>query len=193
MILVAVIAFILTLLLVVGVHEAAHALVARWFKVKIEHITIGFGRPLLQWQSKSGVKWVWALWPLGGSVRLLNTRIVQVPTDQQAQCFDKQPVWVRTMILLAGVIANLLLAWLALVLVFSIGINQRPPAVKMVKPDTLAYQVGFESGDIIESINGVKMNSWEDVGRVVIIGMGHSSLDVAVKSIMGKQRCCILT
>lgn len=181
-------AFVLTLLLVVGIHEAGHALMARLFKVKIKHIAIGFGRPLLQWQSKSGLKWIWALWPLGGSVRLLNTRIANVPKNQYSQCFDKQPVWVRTIILVAGVLTNLMLAWLALFLVFMIGINQRPPVLKKVKASSLAYQSGLRSGDIIESVDGAKIDSWVQFGQFLIIGMGRASLNLTVKTISGKQK-----
>jgi regulator of sigma E protease len=63
--LLAIIAIILTLVLVVGIHEGGHALVARIFQVKIKKISIGFGKPLLLWRSKSGCEWIWALFPLG--------------------------------------------------------------------------------------------------------------------------------
>ncbi len=185
---IALIAFLLVLLLVVGIHEAGHAIVARFFKVKIEHIAIGFGRPLLKWQSKSGVKWIWALWPLGGAVRLLNTRIADVPKYLHSQFFDKQPGWVRTLILLAGVVANLLLAWCALLLVFMMGINHRPPVVKQVIPNTIAYQAGLQGGDTIESVNGIKIVSWEQFGQALIMDMGNSSLAVALKTAAGKKK-----
>jgi regulator of sigma E protease len=184
----ALIALVITLLLVVGIHEAGHAMVARLFKVKIEHIAIGFGRPLLQWQSKGGVKWIWALWPLGGSVRLLNTRITQVAKKYHPQCFDKQSVGVRTLILIAGVLANLILAWLALLLVFVIGIYQQPPLLEQVKPDTLAYQAGLRSGDAIETMNRTKVVSWQQVGMLLIRGMGDSTLAIRAKSASGQQK-----
>lgn len=181
-------ALILTLLLVVGIHEAGHAIVARWFKVKIEHIAIGFGKPLVQWQSKKGIKWIWALWPLGGSVRLLNTRIAEVPEKQHPYCFDKQPMGVKILILSAGVVANIILAWLALLLVFNIGINQRPPVVEKITANSLADKAGFKTGDTITSVDGKTINSWQQFGQLVIIGMGHSKLNVTVKSVNGKQK-----
>lgn len=59
----AIIAIILTLILVVGIHEGGHALAGRIFAVKIKKISIGFGKPLLTWQSRSGCEWVWAFFP----------------------------------------------------------------------------------------------------------------------------------
>lgn len=181
-------AFLFMLLLVVGVHEAGHALVARCFNVKIEHIAIGFGRPLFRWTSKSGIQWIWALWPLGGSVRLLNTRIAKVPQDLQKYCFDKQPVGAKTLILLAGVGANLLLAWLALLLVFLIGINLRPPLIEQVQANSLAGQSGFQSGDLIESIDDKPIYSWQEFGQQIIMGMGSASLSVKLTSAQGTKK-----
>lgn len=184
--LMAFIAIVVTLILVVGIHEAGHAIVARFFHVKIEHIAIGFGRPLLQWQSRSGIKWIWALWPLGGSVRLLNTRIAAVPKKLHAQCFDKQPVWIRVLILLAGVIANLILAWCALVLVFSNGIFQRPPVIQSVQEHSIASDAGLSAGDRIASVSGTQIDSWQGFARSVIIAMGSSKLKLTVLKSTGE-------
>ncbi|HVT61960.1 MAG TPA: site-2 protease family protein, partial [Legionellaceae bacterium] len=65
-ILLGIMAVITTLLLVVGIHEAGHAIVARWSGVAIKSISIGFGPPILCWQDKKQRNWIWALWPLGG-------------------------------------------------------------------------------------------------------------------------------
>ena len=121
----AALAVILSVLLVVGVHEAGHALAARLFHITIKRISIGFGRPLFTWRTRSGVEWVWALWPLGGYVHLLNTRNTMVSPEDYAFCFDKKPIGTRCIVLLSGIFANLLMAWLALVLLYSVGYQQR--------------------------------------------------------------------
>ena len=90
---------VLSLLLVVGIHEAGHAWVASLFRVKINKISIGFGRALLSWRAMSGCQWVWACWPVGGYVQLLKSRIAPVLPRDYPFSFDKKPIWVRCTIL----------------------------------------------------------------------------------------------
>ena len=99
-------AIVLSLLIVVGLHEAGHAYAARIFNVNVTRISIGFGKPLFRWQGKNGCEWVWSLWPLGGYVRLLNTRIQPVSKKEITRCFDKKSVGARCLILLAGPAVN---------------------------------------------------------------------------------------
>ncbi len=186
------VSFILVMLLVVGVHEAGHALVARVFNVKIEQIVIGFGRPLLRWTSKSKIQWIWALWPLGGAVRLLNTRIAKVPETQYPQCFDKQSAGKKTLILLAGAMANLMLCWLALLLVFSIGIELKPAIIEDVMPGSIAAEAGIKANDQITSVHGTPVESWQQFGRALIMGMGSDALNLFVKTPDGQQRAISL-
>ncbi|MCL9685498.1 M50 family metallopeptidase [Legionella maioricensis] len=179
--LVALLAIILTLILVVGIHEGGHALVARFFHVKIKKISIGFGKPLLQWQSKSGCDWVWAMWPLGGYVQLLNTRITPVDPKEYPVCFDKKPVWIRILILLAGPLANLITAWLALVLVFYIGINYKLPQIQSVQANSAAAQAGVLVGDQFIAIGGYPTPSWQEVGMELVSLWGKKDVKVTLK------------
>lgn len=181
-------AIILTLLLVVGLHEAGHAIAARFFNVKIKRISIGFGKPLIRWQSKSGIEWIWALLPLGGYVQLLNSRIEPVEKKDYIHCFDKQPAYVRIIILLAGVIVNLLTAWIALLLVFSIGVFHYPPQVKSVQAESLAAESGLQKGDRILAIEGQETPSWRQVGMRLMIAMGEKKVAVKVHNEAGDTR-----
>jgi membrane-associated protease RseP (regulator of RpoE activity) len=58
--------------------------------VKIHRISLGFGKPLLKYSRKNGVEWVWSMWPLGGYVQLLNTRITPVSAKDYKYSFDKK-------------------------------------------------------------------------------------------------------
>src|SRR5438132_1294650 len=93
-------AIVLTLILVVGFHEAGHAMAAKLFKVKIRRISIGFGKAIFTWKDRAGREWIWALWPLGGYVHLLNSRIEAIPESDFGLCFDKKPIWQRCIILI---------------------------------------------------------------------------------------------
>ncbi|WP_058533563.1 M50 family metallopeptidase [Legionella saoudiensis] len=176
----AIIAIILTLLLVVGIHEAGHALVARYFQVKIKKISIGFGKPLLRWQTSSGCEWVWAMFPLGGYVQLENTRISPVEPSEYSGCFDKKPIWQRILILLAGAVANLITAWIALILVYSIGLTYTLPQVKSVQPNSLAAQAGITVGDQFVSIADRATPTWNDVGMQMVVLWGQKEVPMVL-------------
>ncbi|MCL5272469.1 MAG: site-2 protease family protein [Gammaproteobacteria bacterium] len=175
------IAILFTLILVVGIHEAGHALAARLFKVHIKKISIGFGRPLVQWTSKSGCEWIWAMWPLGGYVALLNSRISPVAAEEYPFCFDKKPVWQRIIILLSGAVANLITAWFAFVFVFYIGINYKLPQVQTVQSGSIAAQAGIMANDQFIAINGYSTPSWQDVGMQLVILWGKKKVDITLK------------
>ncbi|KTD08686.1 M50 family metallopeptidase [Legionella jamestowniensis] len=184
----AILAILLTLILVVGIHEAGHALAARIFGVKIQKISIGFGKPLITWTTKAGQKWVWALWPLGGYVQLLNSRIQPVSEEELPFCFDKQPVWKRCIILLSGAFANLIAAWLALTLLFMVGYQQTPPRVQTVTTDSIAGTAGLKSGDRFLSLGDQKVNSWQETGMRLIMMLGKNNVPAVVEDNQGRHR-----
>jgi regulator of sigma E protease len=184
----ALIAIILSLLLIVGVHEAGHALVARLFHVKIKRISIGFGKPLLSWKNKDDIEWVWARWPLGGYVQLLNTRITPVSAQDASYCFDKKPCYVRILILIAGALANIIMAWLALVLVFMMGYKQVAPIIDGISIPSIAATAGLKAGDNIISIAGDTTSDWRDVGMQLIMHLGESSMNMTVERKNGAKR-----
>ena len=183
----AIVAILLTLLLVIGIHEVGHALAARLFKVKIKKISIGFGKPLLSWQSKSGCEWVWAFFPLGGYVQLQNTRISPVPLEEYSGCFDKKPIWQRIVILLAGAVANLITAWMALILVFMIGFKYTLPQIHAVEPNSVAARSGIVAGDQFVTIAGKATVSWNDVGMQLVSLWGKKGVPVTVSRGVGKE------
>lgn len=178
--LLALFAIIATLVLVVGIHELGHALAARCFKIPIKRISIGFGKPLIQWSSASGIEWRVGMWPLGGYVHLANSRISPVAPEDLPFAFDRQPIRVRLVVLLSGVLANLLVAVLGLVLVYSLGMSQRVPLIKQVIPNSIANQAGFKNGDELQSINESLTRSWEDAGRVLVGVWGQTMVPVTV-------------
>lgn len=187
-ILMGILAIVLTLMLVVGLHEAGHAMAARFFKVSIKRISIGFGKPLIRWKTAGGIEWVWAILPLGGYVQLLNSRIEPVAKKDYAHCFDKQPAYARIIILLSGVAANVLTAWIALILVFSIGIFHYPPQAQTVQEDSRAAEAGLQNGDRILAVAGQETPSWRQVGMRFIIAMGKKEAPVQVEDRAGQQR-----
>jgi regulator of sigma E protease len=181
----ALLAITLTLIFVVGIHEAGHALAARFFKVTIQRISIGFGRPLVQWRSSRGCEWVWAMWPLGGYVQLANTRI-----DKKISAsvyFDKKPIGQRIIILLAGVTANLLTAWIAYIFVFYLGFYYKIPQIDTVQENSVASSAGMRTGDRFIAIAGHNTTSWQEVGEELIILWGEKDIKVTMAPPLTQQ------
>ncbi|GGI86061.1 M50 family metallopeptidase [Legionella impletisoli] len=177
---------ILSLILVIGLHEAGHALSARFFKVKIKRISIGFGKPIFLKRSKTGIEWVWARWPIGGYVKLLNTRIDPVSSELQPYCFDKKAIWKRVVILLSGALANALVALFALQGYYMIGHREITPVVAEVSIPSPAAKAGLGAGDRILSINGQPTPSWRAVGMQFIILLDEANVPILIQKPGGK-------
>ncbi|STX52001.1 membrane associated zinc metalloprotease [Legionella busanensis] len=185
---IALLAIILTLILVVGLHEAGHALAAKLFDIKIQRISIGFGKPILSWQDKKGQEWVWAIWPIGGYVKLLNSRIQEVKPSDYPYCFDKKPAWQRIIILLAGGFANFVVALLALTIFYMVGYQQLNPVIKEIDPQGIAAAAGIKASDRFVSIEGWPTNSWQEVGNVLIVNLGKSDVIATVADANNQER-----
>lgn len=169
----------LTLLLVVGVHELGHALAAKCFKVKVLSISLGFGPEVYSWTSKKHVKWVVAMFPIGGFVKLLNSRIHTVNKKDQAYCFNTKPIYARIIILFAGALANILLAFAALTLTYSLGYEVTSPKIASVTPDSLAARAGLHQADTLTQIGQTPITSWQEASMAIISNLGATQVPIA--------------
>lgn len=152
--LISVLALIVTLGVLVTVHEFGHFWVARRLGVKVLKFSIGFGRPLWQRRGRDGTDYVIAALPLGGYVKMLDGREGEVPSDQAHQAFDRQPIVSRIAIVLAGPLGNFLFAILAYSLMFMIGVPGTTPLLDDPTPNSLAAAGGFRKGDRVEAVEG---------------------------------------
>jgi regulator of sigma E protease len=162
--LVTIIAFIVAVGLLVTVHELGHYWVARWSNVKILRFSVGFGRPL--WMTRRGpdqTEWVLAAIPLGGYVRMLDERDADARTEDLPRSFNRQNVWKRIAIVLAGPAANFLLAGVLYWALFVQGTPALKPFVAAPAPSTAAAQAGLSDFDLIRSVNGQPVATWQDV------------------------------
>jgi len=154
-------------------HEMGHFLAARFFGVTIERFSIGFGKVLARKQC-CGTEWAFSAFPLGGYVKMKG----QDDSDPLARSADpdsynsKKP-WQRIIILLAGPVANLVLAFfLYLHIAFygvpaSLAIDYLPPIVGQVSEDTPAQKAGLKPGDRILSVEGHPIRYWYEIGRQI--------------------------
>tara|TARA_R110000822_G_scaffold87404_3_gene203116 strand:- start:13768 stop:15126 length:1359 start_codon:yes stop_codon:yes gene_type:complete len=152
---------LLTLAILVAVHEFGHFWVARRCGVKVLRFSVGFGKPLLSWTDRSGTEYVIAGIPLGGYVKMLDEREAPVPEELVGQAFNRASPKSRIAIAAAGPIANLILAVFVYWLVFLNGVSGVAPIVAKVEPGSLADQAGIVAGQEFLSVDGRSTPTWE--------------------------------
>jgi regulator of sigma E protease len=141
-------AFALALGLLIAVHEFGHYRIAVACGVKVLRFSIGFGKPLLRWQSKgSTTEFVLCAFPLGGYVRMLDEREAAVPDSERHLAFNNQPLRARVAIVAAGPIANLLLAVLLYATVNWIGVQLPAAILASPAPGSIAAGAGVIGGE----------------------------------------------
>lgn len=142
-----VLAFVLALALLIAVHEYGHYRMAVACGVKVLRFSIGFGKPLLRWQSRvSGTEFVISALPLGGYVRMLDEREAPVDKAQRHLAFNTQPLRSRAAIVAAGPIANLLLAMVLYAVVAWVGVEEPQPVLSRPEAGSLADRAGLRTG-----------------------------------------------
>ena len=156
-------ATLVTLGILVTIHEWGHYWVARRCGVRVLRFSVGFGKPLFSWRGKDQTEYVIAAIPLGGYVRMLDEREDTVPAEWQGQAFNTKPVMQRIAIVAAGPIVNLLFAVLAYWFLFVVGTSVIIPKVGEVRPGSPVALAGLSPGEEIKSINGYKVDSWDQV------------------------------
>jgi regulator of sigma E protease len=176
------IAFVVALGVLIVVHEFGHYLVARLCGVKVLRFSVGFGQPLFV--RKAGAdqtEWAVAAFPLGGYVKMLDEREGEVPAHERHRAFNRQPVSRRFAIVLAGPVANFLLAIFVYWLLFMHGVPGVKPMLGTPPAGTPAALAQVVSGETIVSIGDQPVKTWQDVRWVLLeraVDRGSVSLEV---------------
>jgi len=175
-------AFLVAIGVIVTVHEFGHYSVARFCGVRVLRFAVGFGRPL--WSRTYGrdrTEWVIAAVPLGGYVKMLDEREVEVAEAERHRAFNNQTVGRRAAIVAAGPAINIVLAIVAYTLMFVLGTQGVVPRVGGVAPDSPAAEAGFKPGDRILRVDERATPTWSDV-RLALLdrSLGESAVTVPV-------------
>ena len=156
-------AFIVAIAVLVVFHELGHYFVARRCGVKVLRFSVGFGRVLYSKRFGNGeTEWALSAIPLGGYVKMLDEREGEVSATDLPRAFNRQPVLRRMAIVVAGPVANLLLAVLLYWALFIYGVPGVKPVVGEIRPDTPAAMAQLREQDTILAIDGVAVASWQD-------------------------------
>lgn len=175
------------------IHEYGHFQVARWCGVKVLRFSIGFGKPL--WQksfSTDKTEFVLAAIPLGGYVKMLDERELKAEKEagdsgeaeyskaELARAFNRQSVFKRIAIVLAGPLANLLLAILIYWILMMQGTTGMRPIIGEVAPGSIAAKANFHIRDTIQAIDGQEVNTWRDASWALLnAAVANKTIEVA--------------
>ncbi len=158
------IAFLVTLGVLIVVHEYGHYLAARRCGVKVLQFSVGFGRALYTRRyGKDNTEFILAAFPLGGYVRMLDEREAPVAPDEAHRAFNRQTVWKRIAIVAAGPVANLLLAIVLYWGLFMAGLPGLRPLVGEVPAGSPAAEASIKAEELIVRVGRTAVSTWQDV------------------------------
>ena len=185
-----VVPFLFVLTIVVFFHELGHFLMARLCGIKVLVFSIGFGPEIAGFNDRYGTRWKISAIPLGGYVKFFGDDNAASVPDQSAAArmteaerkdsFMFQPVGSRAAVVVAGPIANFVLAIAIFAVIFmTVGKQTTSARVDTVQPNSAAQAAGFKPGDLVLAINGEKIESFSDMQRIVSVSAGETlSIDV---------------
>ena len=177
--LVTVLSFLACIGPLIFIHELGHYFVGRWFGVKAETFSIGFGREIAGWTDKRGTRWKIGWLPLGGYVKFKgdmnpasqpSPEWLALPAEERAETFQAKPVWQRFLIVAAGPFTNFLAAILIFMGIFAvIGYPTSPAVVTAIVEGSPAAQAGIQPGDRITDIDGKGIRNFAEVREYVML------------------------
>jgi regulator of sigma E protease len=170
--------FLFVLSIVIFFHELGHFLVGRLCGVKIDAFSLGFGPEIAAFIDRKGTRWRLGILPLGGYVKFHGdangasmsneAAVAAMPEAEKSTTFFAQKVWKRAAIVAAGPIANFILAIVIFTGIYFIhGRGILIPEIDKIMSGSAAAAAGFAPGDVVLSIDGTKIDSFEDMQRIV--------------------------
>ena len=187
-----IIGFITLIMVITAIHEAGHYSVARFFKVTILDFSIGMGKSLKSWKDSSNTEFHIRALPIGGFVRMKGEDESQSSKDS----FSSKKYYQKVLILLAGPIANFVLAIILLTGLNIYGNSSLSSLVGYVEENSPSYDAGFQEGDLILEIDSYRVFTRSDAQMALSRRLGETgninflmlsdnsqkSLDISIES-----------
>lgn len=177
----ALIAFIVTIGILVTVHEFGHFWVAKKLNIKVLRFSIGFGKVLKSWQLGETTYTLCAL-PLGGFVKMLDENESRVEAAEKHRAFNTQNVYKRMAVVVAGPAANFILAIILYTIVFMLGTTGIKPIIGQIETGGIAHNSGLLVGEQLLSINAHQTPSIGEFSRHFIQADFDKTLKITVLS-----------
>lgn len=173
--------------ILITIHEFGHFYVARRCGVKVLTFSIGFGPKIWSKTGKDGCVYQLAALPLGGYVRMLDSREGQVDASLVDQAFDKKPLGQRAAVVAAGPAINLIFAALVYAVLAMAGTQYAAPIVGAVTPGSAAEQSGLPAGNEILTVDGASTDGWQAVALGILSQAGEREPVILTSSRPGES------
>lgn len=173
--------FVILLGLLIFVHELGHFLVAKYFGVRVEVFSLGFGKKLFQFKRGDTVYCI-SLIPFGGYVKMYGDELNKdIPEEEKKYSFLHKPVGQRIGVVLAGPLMNFFFAILLFTLIALVGEKEAKTFLGRIEANTKASQMGLSTGDQILAINNTPVETWSDV-QDIIQKNAENKIEIKAKS-----------
>ncbi|HEV2978956.1 MAG TPA: RIP metalloprotease RseP [Casimicrobiaceae bacterium] len=177
-----VLAFAVTLGVLITFHELGHYLIARLVGVKVLRFSIGFGRVIWSRRvGRDGTEWALSVLPLGGYVKMVDEREGEVAPSDLPRAFNRQSVWKRAAIVVAGPLANLLLAVLLFTGTYVVGVPGQRAVLATPPAATPAAAAGLAAGEIVRAVDDTAVRSWQDLRWHLLRASGQDDATLTVE------------
>jgi regulator of sigma E protease len=175
--------FLVMLSIVVFVHEFGHFIVARYFGVKVEVFSIGFGQEIYGWNDRYGTRWKIAWLPFGGYVKMFGdadpasspdfANLDKFTKEEKRQSFYFKHLYQKALVVFAGPAFNYLLAILILTWMYGVyGKVQVSNEVTAVENGSPAEEAGILPGDLIVSVDGNSVKTFNEIKEIISVNVG---------------------
>ena len=166
--------FLVAITILVAIHEYGHYLAARLCGVRVIRYSIGFGRILYSVKDKSGTEFAISAIPLGGYLKMLDAREVEVAPEDYPSSFNAKHPAQKIIIAAAGPFANFVLAFFAYWVLSMQGTLTAVPVIGHVVPDSPAFQAGISADQEILAVDGYPVNTRKDVQLRLLERLGET-------------------
>lgn len=159
--------FFIAIAILVTFHEFGHFIVARLLGIKVLKFSVGFGRVLLSCHDKKGTEYCLSAIPVGGYVKMLDEYEGPVEVEDLPYTFNRQPIWKRALVVVAGPAFNILFAFLLYWMIFMIGVNRVIPVIGHINQGSVAAQIGLKEGFYFTKVDEQSTHNWREVSHAM--------------------------
>ncbi|MDQ1237546.1 MAG: RIP metalloprotease RseP [Wigglesworthia glossinidia] len=152
--------FLISIGILITVHEFGHFWVARKFNVHVEKFSIGIGKVIWSFFDKNGTEYAISIFPLGGYVKMLDKNLV---SNKKLQTFNEQYFWKKLIIIISGPLHNFLFSIILFWGIFILGMPSHKVIIQNIIPNSIAEKSGIHPSMEIKEINGIKVSDWNIV------------------------------
>ena len=176
--------FLILITIIVFIHELGHFSFARLFGVRVLDFSIGFGKSIKSWETKSKTIFNLRLLPFGGYVKMNGEEILE--KSQSSDSYSSKKYYQKLLITLGGPIFNFILAIAIFFIINLFGTYKVIPIVGDTLPNSIANEKGIEKGDLISKIDNAEVFSFSDVQLALSKRLGESG-DLEIEIIRNEK------